>query len=190
MKKIRKGFTLVEVICVLTIIAIIAAIAVPNISGYIEKSKINNCRSIMTDFVNDLEYKIVSKRYYDISELNDELVEYVKNSSAVEPEIKYTETDNSRTTSVEAKICPNDGTYKLSWTISPNIDSESGVTDIYTANVNVSDCVCKCVTGENSVVHTGHDFTAALVASEYIDSGKTPEQKYEEIIRVFCTLGR
>lgn len=182
MKKIRKGFTLVEVICVLTIIAIIAAIAVPNISGYIEKSKINNCRSIMTDFVNDLEYKIVSKRYYDISELNDELVEYVKNSSAVEPEIKYTETDNSRTTSVEAKICPNDGTYKLSWTISPNIDSESNVTDIYTANVKVSDCVCKCVTGENSVVHTGHDFTAALVASEYIDSGKTPEQKYEEII--------
>ncbi|MGN0581585.1 MAG: leucine-rich repeat protein [Oscillospiraceae bacterium] len=184
MKKIRKGFTLVEVICVLTIIAIIAAIAVPNISGYIEKSKINNCRSTMTDFVNDLEYKIVSKRYYDISELNDELVEYVKNSSAVEPEIKYTETDNSRTTSVEAKICPNDGTYKLSWTISPNIDSESGVTDIYTANVNVSDCVCKCVTGENSVVHTGHEFTAALVASEYIDSGKTPEQKYEEIINI------
>lgn len=182
MKKIRKGFTLVEVICVLTIIAIIAAIAVPNISGYIEKSKINNCRSIMTDFVNDLEYKIVSKRYYDINELNDELVEYVKNSSAVEPEIKYTETDNSRTTSVEAKICPNDGTYKLSWTISPNIDSESNVTDIYTANVKVSDCVCKCVTGENSVVHTGHDFTAALVASEYIDSGKTPEDRYEEII--------
>lgn len=182
MKKIRKGFTLVEVICVLTIIAIIAAIAVPNISGYIEKSKINNCRSIMTDFVNDLEYKIVSKRYYDISELNDELVEYVKNSSAVEPKIEYTETDNSRKTSVEAKICPNDGTYKLSWNISPNIDSESNVTDIYTANVNVSDCVCKCVTGENSVVHTGHDFTAALVASEYIDSGKTPEQKYEEII--------
>ena len=81
MKKIRKAFTLVEVICVLTIIAIIAAIAVPNISGYIEKSKINNCRSIMTDFVNDLEYKIVSKRYYDINELNDELVEYVKNST-------------------------------------------------------------------------------------------------------------
>ena len=178
MKKIRKGFTLVEVICVLTIIAIIAAIAVPNISGYIEKSKINNCRSIMTDFVNDLEYKIVSKRYYDISELNDELVEYVKNSSAVEPKIEYTETDNGRKTSVEAKICPNDGTYKLSWTISPNIDSESNMTDIYTANVKVSDCVCKCVTGENSVVHTGHDFTAALVASEYIDSGKTPEDKY------------
>ena len=78
MKKIRKGFTLVEVICVLTIIAIIAAIAVPNISGYIEKSKINNCRSIMTDFVNDLEYKIVSKRYYDINELNDALENCIK----------------------------------------------------------------------------------------------------------------
>ena len=185
MKKIRKGFTLVEVICVLTIIAIIAAIAVPNISGYIEKSKINNCRSIMTDFVNDLEYKIVSKRYYDINELNDELVGYVKNSSAVEPEIESKETDNSRTTSVKAKICPNDGTYELSWTISPNIDSKSGETDIYTAKVNVSECVCKCVgTGENAVVHTGHEFTAALVASEYIDSGKTPEQKYEEIINI------
>ena len=73
MKKARKGFTLIEVICVLTIIAIIAAIAVPGISGYIDKSKKNNCRTVMQNFVNDLEYRIVSRRYYDINELTGKL---------------------------------------------------------------------------------------------------------------------
>ena len=77
MKRAKKGFTLVEVIIVLVIIAIVAAIAVPNISGYIKRSKANNCQHTMNDFVNDLEYKIVSKRYYDVSELNDELIKLV-----------------------------------------------------------------------------------------------------------------
>lgn len=170
MKKIRKGFTLVEVICVLTIIAIIAAIAVPNISGYIEKSKINNCRSIMTDFVNDLEYKIVSKRYYDINELNDALENCIK------------EAGGERTSDSKIKgICPNGGEYALSWSITPGKPDENS--KIYTAKVEVSNCVCECLgTDENAVVHTGHEFTAALVSSEYFDDGKTIEDKYNEII--------
>ncbi|MBR6924575.1 MAG: prepilin-type N-terminal cleavage/methylation domain-containing protein, partial [Oscillospiraceae bacterium] len=78
MKRAKKGFTLIEVICVLVIIAIVAVIAVPSISGYIKRSKINNCQHTMTNFVNDLEYEIVSRRYYDIEELNAELVKYVE----------------------------------------------------------------------------------------------------------------
>ncbi|MDD6082409.1 MAG: leucine-rich repeat protein [Oscillospiraceae bacterium] len=170
MKKIRKGFTLVEVICVLTIIAIIAAIAVPNISGYIEKSKINNCRSIMTDFVNDLEYKIVSKRYYDINELNDALENCIKEAGG-----------ERKSDSKINGICPNGGEYALSWTITPGKPDENS--KIYTAKVEVSNCVCECLgTDENAVVHTGHEFTAALVSSEYFDDGKTIEDKYNEII--------
>lgn len=36
----KKGFTLVEIIVVLIIIAILAAIAIPAFTGYIDKSKI------------------------------------------------------------------------------------------------------------------------------------------------------
>lgn len=174
MKKIRKGFTLVEVICVLTIIAIIAAIAVPNISGYIEKSKINNCRSIMTDFVNDLEYKIVSKRYYDINELNDALENCIK------------EAGGERKSDSKIKgICPNGGEYALSWTIKPIGEEESKV---YSASVKVgvsksfndktksdtekvSCCWCSCCHDEDEINKTvfvkTHELTASLINNEY-----------------------
>ena len=177
MKKARKGFTLIEVICVLTIIAIIAAIAVPGISGYIDKSKKNNCRTVMQNFVNDLEYRIVSRRYYDINELNDALENCIIEAGGE----KTSEDVESGVDSKIKGICPNGGGYTLSWTITPDEPNENS--NIYTAEVKVSDCKCECVgTGENSVVHAGHEFTATLVSSEYIDEGKTIEDKYKEII--------
>ena len=44
MKRKQNGFTLIELICVLAIISITAAIAVPDIAGYIEHSKKNSCK--------------------------------------------------------------------------------------------------------------------------------------------------
>lgn len=52
MKKNQKGFTLVEVIVVLVILAIMAAILIPSLIGYIDKAKentiVSETRSIVT----------------------------------------------------------------------------------------------------------------------------------------------
>jgi len=177
-KKIRKGFTLVEVIIVLVIIAIIAAIAVPNISNYIDNSKKRSCESMMNSFVNDLEYKVVSKRFYDINDLNTELAGVVRS---------YGEIDSWSENGTEIKcgdgqvpppgsemqvsdVCPNGGKYTLKWTITATEDENRLVSAKVNFGVVRSDikvCECDCMKENNRVSVETHEFTAALISTHY-----------------------
>ncbi len=188
MKRAKKGFTLIEVICVLVIIAIVAVIAVPNISRYIDNSKINNCKSTMSGFVNDFEYIIVSKRYYDIDDLNGELVKYVESKAdSVDEEHQSSDNDDGTFKSLSEKlksasgVCPNGGSYTIEWEIEPYTDN--------TAKVHIHSCKCNCMDGDNTVEYVKEkalSFTAALItSSEYIKSGLSQDQIYEnEIIKI------
>ncbi len=187
MKRAKKGFTLVEVIIVLVIIAIVAAIAVPNISGYIKRSKANNCQHTMNDFVNDLEYKIVSKRYYDVSELNDELIKLVDSyADSYSNESPAPDTTNGKfnslTTVLEKTtgICPNGGQYTVRWVISPG-----GAENPNTAKVKIQTCECNCMDeNEHVKLSNSYELTAALIdTSEYIKSGRSAEELYDEEIK-------
>ncbi|WP_044973706.1 leucine-rich repeat domain-containing protein [Ruminococcus sp. HUN007] len=178
MKRAKKGFTLVEVIVVLVIIAIVAAIAVPNISGYIKRSKTNNCQHTMNDFVNDLEYRIVSKRYYDVNELNNELVGLVEAVSDSRNADANVITSDGKFQRLEEKIkeaagiCPNGGQYTVEWTIKPGDDPN-------TAKVKIGKCECDCI-DEHVQLSSSYEFTAALIdTSEYLKSGRAPEEIYE-----------
>lgn len=67
-KKWKKGFSLVEVIIVLGIIAIIASIAIPSASGLIDQAKatkvVTNMRTLQTSII---QYSIYND---DLTELN------------------------------------------------------------------------------------------------------------------------
>ncbi len=184
MKRAKKGFTLIEVICVLVIIAIVAVIAVPNISRYIDNSKINNCKSTMSGFLNDLEYKIVSKRYYDIDELNKELVgvaEAAADSLTSTPVVSTG--DDGKFASLEETItdakgiCPNGGHYTIEWTIKPG-DSDNA----NTAKVDIKMCECDCM-HEHVHLEKSYVFTAALISkSDYLKSNVPIDETYKNYI--------
>ncbi|WP_044973707.1 leucine-rich repeat protein [Ruminococcus sp. HUN007] len=196
MKRARKGFTLVEVIIVLVIIAIVAAIAVPNISGYLKRSKSNNCQHTMNDFVNDLEYKIVSKRYYDVTELNDELEGLVEAASdSFTPSVDVKNKDGiflrlEEEITDAAGICPNGGKYTVKWAITPG-----SAEDPNTAKVKIEQCECDCMDDEHIQLSSSYEFTAALIdTSEYVKSGRTIEDIYrteiEKLLDMYNNDGR
>ncbi|MBP0960935.1 MAG: prepilin-type N-terminal cleavage/methylation domain-containing protein, partial [Oscillospiraceae bacterium] len=187
MKRAKKGFTLIEVICVLVIIAIVAVIAVPSITKYIDNSKINNCKSTMNSFINDLEYKIVSRRYYDVDELNRELVGVVDEASVemnssmvpVNEDGKFKSlTENITETT---GICPNGGHYTINWVITPGGDENPN-----TAKVKLASCVCDCMNDDdrNVQLSSEHEFTASLISrADYLKSMLSEEDTYKKEIQ-------
>lgn len=69
----KKGFTLVEVIIVLVIAGIVAAIAVPGISGYMERTAQRECRLMIDGIFDELRSKAASRKYGSRAEVSVEI---------------------------------------------------------------------------------------------------------------------
>ncbi|MGN0631087.1 MAG: prepilin-type N-terminal cleavage/methylation domain-containing protein, partial [Ruminococcus sp.] len=121
MKTKKKGFSLVELICTLTIAAIIAVAAAPNVSAYILNSKIQNYQTALNNLVDELQTQLPQTRYWNWQEVQDNAAEILGSDitrNISEPEIdgtKYTYTLSNVSTDsdVQFKLSIDYGTPSL-----------------------------------------------------------------------------
>ena len=65
MKRQNKGFSLVELIVVLTIMAIVAAVCTPSISAYVQAAKIQNYQTALNNLVDEVQTQLPQSRYWN-----------------------------------------------------------------------------------------------------------------------------
>lgn len=126
--KIKKGFTLIELMTVLAIIAIVAVIAVPSIAGYNKNRQKKNCDAEMQMLYEEIENSLSSQRFTDANEVDKEIIRTVLNhvqgasikkssdsSVGLNVDISTLKNENGNVSIKVNNICTNGGTYSMAW---------------------------------------------------------------------------
>ena len=102
MKRMLKGFTLVEIMIVVAIIAILAAVAIPNFVRYRKTSQMNACISNLKQIQAACEQcKLAGKEVTTANVIGDD--KYIK----VMPKCPATSTEYTLPTGDNDPVCPN-----------------------------------------------------------------------------------
>ena len=105
MKKMKKGFTLVEIMIVVAIIAILAAVAIPNFIRYRKTAQMNACISNLKQIQAACEQcKLAGKEVTDANVIGND--KYIK----VKPKCPATSAEYVLPTGDNDPVCPNPDT--------------------------------------------------------------------------------
>lgn len=157
MKTKKKGFSLVELICTITIAAIIAAAAAPNVSAYIQNSKLQNYSTALNNLVGELQMQLPQKRYWNWQEVSETAEAILRNevsrditSSESGDTTTYTLTNVSTDENIEFEL---DVTYGVPSGIQQEITIDGRCTDYPSVISENNKCT---VTLKNNYVDKGN----------------------------------
>lgn len=135
MKRVLKAFTLVEVMCVVTILAIVSVVAVPSISGYIDRYNQRVCKSAVSDMLEDIEVNCVKNRIMfdsDYKNVNNIITETIK-SDYTDGILDTPLYDNGSFSVSTDAVCPQNEACIIRWSVAPD-----GITEPAYADVRIS----------------------------------------------------
>ncbi len=112
MKLNKKGFTLTEVIVVLVIVIIAAVIAVPNVVGWVNAHKRQNCTARLETLLSEIESNCASKRFLTADAVSANII---STASEFDERVKNTTSNNHGVTLFD--FCDDKNDVRLSWNI-------------------------------------------------------------------------
>lgn len=148
--KSKKGFTLVEVIIVLVIIGITAAIAVPGISSYISHTADRNCSTLMTNVVRDIRSSVMTRKYNSVAEISIDIYKSVNELPMLRLKcpLSLSEASGSEISALEqGTLTGKPLTIKLS-TLKATTTGEQYIID-WSFNTSAVKLTIKCTSHEN-----------------------------------------
>ncbi len=120
----KKGFSLVELICTMTIAAIVTVAVAPNVSAYVRNSKLQNYRTALDNVVSELQIGLPQNRYWNWQEAHESAEEILRSDSGR----SVTRTDDTYTLSNVSNDSDIQFEVKLDFTSISGQNSQKNVT--------------------------------------------------------------
>ena len=156
----QRGFTLVEIIVVITVIGILASFVVPSYISYVDKTRKSLCENQQKTLVYAFNLNSIGTGGYATATQAMEV--FLESSKKT---LSIVATDNGRDTCEISGACPNDGIYTVDFTSGSSYTincSKHGETDIFLLSERTAaDSVL------NALLDTGASFTGTKLIEEY-----------------------